>query len=121
MKGSGLINLWKKRLLGLAPSANLNPERKYPSLFQAIHGSAFDLAGKNQANPIASIWSAQMMLELLGETELSTHLMHAIEQVMREQRVRTRDLGGQNSTSEMTAAVCQAVESMQCPNSRECS
>ena len=95
--------------LGLAPSANLNPERKYPSMFQAIHGSAFDLAGKNQANPIASIWSVQMMLDHLGETELATALMHAIETVLREGRVRTRDLGGSSSTTEMTGAVCQAL------------
>ncbi len=96
--------------LGLAPSANLNPERKYPSMFQAIHGSAFDLAGKQQANPIASIWSAQMMLDHLGEAELATRLMHAIETVLREGKVRTRDLGGENSTGEMTDAICQALE-----------
>jgi hypothetical protein len=68
-----------------------------PSLFQAIHGSAFELAVKNEANPIASIWSAQMMLEFLGETELATLLMHAIEGVLRRGKVRTRDLGGHNS------------------------
>ena len=95
--------------LGLAPSANLNPERKYPSLFQAIHGSAFDLAGKNLANPIASIWSAQLMLDFLGETELSTRLMSAIESVLREQKVRTRDLGGANTTTEITEAICSAL------------
>lgn len=96
--------------LGLAPSANLNPERKYPSLFQAVHGSAFDLVGKNQANPIASIWSAQMMLEFFGEVELATRLMGAIETVLRKGQVRTGDLGGSSSTSEMTDAVCQALE-----------
>ena len=96
--------------LGLAPSANLNPERKYPSLFQAVHGSAFDLVGKDQANPIASIWSVQMMLEFLGEAELATRLMHAIEAVLREGRVRTPDLGGRNSTTEMTDALCHALE-----------
>jgi len=79
-------------------------------MFQAIHGSAFDLAGKNQANPIASIWSVQMMLDHLGEKELATHLMHAIETVLREQRIRTRDLGGNNSTTQMTDAVCQALK-----------
>ncbi len=96
--------------LGLAPSANLNPERRYPSLFQAIHGSAFELAGKNQANPIGSIWSAQMMLEFLGERELAALLMHAIETVLRKREVRTRDLGGNNSTTEMTDAICDALE-----------
>ena len=96
--------------MGLAPSANLNPERRYPSLFQAIHGSAFDLVGKNVANPIASIWSVQLMLEFLGETELAARLMRAIETVLREQRVRTRDLGGTSSTTDMTEAVCRALE-----------
>lgn len=96
--------------MGLAPSANLNPERQFPSLFQAIHGSAFDLVGRNVANPIASIWSAQMMLEFLGETELAARLMGAIEAVLREGRVRTRDLGGSSSTTEMTDAMCQALE-----------
>ncbi|TGE18312.1 tartrate dehydrogenase [Hymenobacter elongatus] len=96
--------------MGLAPSANLNPERQYPSLFQAIHGSAFSLVGKNVANPIASIWSVQMMLAFLGETQLAAQLMHAIETVLREQCVRTRDLGGTSSTTEMTKAVCQALE-----------
>ena len=95
--------------LGLAPSANLNPERRYPSLFQAIHGSAFDLVGRNLANPIASIWSVQLMLEFLGEAELAGHLMRAIETVLRERRVRTRDLGGTHSTTDMTAAICQAL------------
>ncbi|MET4075648.1 tartrate dehydrogenase [Hymenobacter sp. UYCo722] len=96
--------------MGLAPSANLNPERRYPSLFQAIHGSAFGLEGKNVANPIASIWSVQLMLEFLGETELASRLMHAIETVLREQRVRTRDLGGTSSTTDVTEAVCRALE-----------
>jgi len=96
--------------MGLAPSANLNPERRYPSLFQAIHCSAFGLEGRNVANPIASIWSVQLMLEFLGETELAARLMHAIETVLREQRVRTRDLGGTSSTTDVAAAVCQALE-----------
>ena len=95
--------------MGLAPSANLNPEKKYPSLFQAIHGSAFDIAGKNLANPIASIWSAQLMLDFLGETELAARLMQAIEQVLREGKALTRDLGGASSTSEMTEAICTAL------------
>jgi tartrate dehydrogenase/decarboxylase/D-malate dehydrogenase len=95
--------------LGLAPSANLNPEKKYPSLFQAIHGSAFDLVGKNLANPIASIWSAQLMLDFLGESELAARLMNAIESVLREGKVRTRDLGGSSTTQEVTEAVCAAL------------
>lgn len=102
--------------MGLAPSANLNPERRYPSLFQAIHGSAFDLVGQNVANPIASIWSAQLMLEFLGEADLAARLMGAIEAVLREQRVRTRDLGGHHSTTDLTAAVCQALEAEPAPS-----
>jgi tartrate dehydrogenase/decarboxylase / D-malate dehydrogenase len=96
--------------MGLAPSANLNPERKYPSLFQAIHGSAFDIAGKNLANPIASIWSAQLMLDFIGERELSASLMQAIEDVLRRGEVRTCDLGGKNTTTEVTAALCQSLK-----------
>ena len=96
--------------MGLAPSANINPERKYPSLFQAIHGSAFDLVGKDQANPIATVWSAQLMLDFIGEAELAGKLMNAIESVLREKKVRTRDLGGQDSTTAMTEALCQAIE-----------
>ncbi len=96
--------------LGLAPSANLNPERKHPSLFQAIHGSAFDIMGKGVANPIATIWSAQLMLDHLGETELATRLMHAITTVLRDGKVRTRDLGGTSTTVEVTEAICRAAE-----------
>src|SRR5205085_1829740 len=66
--------------LGLAPSANLNPTRRYPSLFQAIHGSAPDIAGKGIANPIASIWSGQLLLDHLGEQEAAAMLMRAIEE-----------------------------------------
>jgi tartrate dehydrogenase/decarboxylase/D-malate dehydrogenase len=82
----------------------------YGCLFQAIHGSAFDLAGKNQANPIA-IWSAQMMPEFLGEDELAARLMQSIEAVLRQRHVRTRDFGGSSSTIEMTDAVCEVLES----------
>ena len=95
--------------LGLAPSANLNPEKKYPSLFQAIHGAAFDIAGKNLANPLATIWSVQLMLDFLGETELSDCLMQAIKQVLSAGKVRTQDLGGTASTTDMTEAVCRAL------------
>jgi tartrate dehydrogenase/decarboxylase / D-malate dehydrogenase len=96
--------------LGLAPSANLNPERRHPSLFQAIHGSAFDIMGKGMANPIATVWSIQMMLDHLGQTELAGRLMRAIETVLRTGKVRTRDLGGTSSTQEMTEAICRAAE-----------
>lgn len=97
--------------MGLAPSANLNPEGKYPSMFQAIHGSAFDLVGKNLANPIAAIWSAQMMLDHLGESEIAGKLMGAIETVLIGGGIRTADLGGKSSTTEVTAAICAALNS----------
>ncbi len=96
--------------LGLAPSANLNPERQYPSLFQAVHGSAPDITGKGIANPIASIWSLQMMLDFLGEERWAVRLLEAIEQVLRERRIRTPDLGGRNTTRELGAAICQALK-----------
>ena len=91
--------------MGLAPSANLNPERRYPSLFQAIHGSAPDIAGKGIANPIASIWSGQLLLEFLGEQEPATLLIRAIEGVLTDEQVRTPDLGGEATTRQMGQAI----------------
>ncbi len=91
--------------MGLAPSANLNPERRYPSLFQAIHGSAPDIAGKGIANPIASIWSAQLLLDFLGEREAASLLMQAIEGVLAAGQVRTPDLGGTATTRQMGEAI----------------
>jgi tartrate dehydrogenase/decarboxylase / D-malate dehydrogenase len=91
--------------LGLAPSANLNPERRYPSLFQAIHGSAPDIAGKGIANPIASIWSGQLMLDFLEEQEAATMLMRAIEEILASEQVRTPDLGGTATTRQMGEAI----------------
>jgi tartrate dehydrogenase/decarboxylase/D-malate dehydrogenase len=95
--------------LGLAPSANLNPNRRYPSLFQAIHGSAPDIAGKGIANPIASIWSAQLLLDFLGEEEAATMLMRAIEEVLASGRVRTPDLGGTATTHQLGEAIRAAL------------
>ena len=95
--------------LGLAPSANLNPERNYPSLFQAVHGTAPDIAGKGIANPIASIWSLQLMFDFLGEDRWAACLMKAIEDVLRERKVRTPDLGGKHSTRVLGNAVCEAL------------
>jgi tartrate dehydrogenase/decarboxylase/D-malate dehydrogenase len=95
--------------MGLAPSANLNPEGRYPSLFQAIHGSAPDLAGKGIANPIATLWSVSMMLEHLGEPELGAALLRAIESVIAEGKVRTPDLGGKSTTRQMGQAVIAAL------------
>jgi tartrate dehydrogenase/decarboxylase/D-malate dehydrogenase len=91
--------------LGLSPSANLNPERRYPSLFQAIHGSAPDIAGRGIANPIASIWSGQLMLDYLGEHEAAATLMRAIEEVLAAGQVRTPDLGGTATTRQLGEAV----------------
>jgi tartrate dehydrogenase/decarboxylase/D-malate dehydrogenase len=91
--------------LGLAPSANLNPERRYPSLFQAIHGSAPDIAGKGIANPIASIWSGQLLLDHLGEQEAAATLMRAIEEALAAGEVRTPDLGGTATTRQLGEAI----------------
>jgi tartrate dehydrogenase/decarboxylase / D-malate dehydrogenase len=91
--------------LGLSPSANINPQRRYPSLFQAIHGSAPDIAGKGIANPIASIWSGQLLLDHLGEQEAAATLMRAIEEVLAAGQVRTPDLGGTATTRQLGEAV----------------
>ncbi len=96
--------------LGLAPTANLNPERRFPSMFEPIHGSAFDIMGQGIANPIGSFWSASMMLEHLGEDAAATALMAAVERVTGEGRVRPRDLGGEATTAEVTRAVIGAIE-----------
>jgi tartrate dehydrogenase/decarboxylase/D-malate dehydrogenase len=91
--------------LGLAPSANLNPEGRYPSLFQAVHGSAPDISGQGTANPLATIWSVQLLLDYLGEREAAAALMQAIEAVIAAGVVRTPDLGGQSTTHEVGEAV----------------
>lgn len=94
--------------LGIAPTANLNPERKFPSMFEPIHGSAFDIAGKGIANPIATFWTASMMLEHLGEPKAAARLMQAIERTTEEQ-VFTPDLGGVHDTRAVTNAVKRAL------------
>jgi len=91
--------------LGFSPGGNINPEKEYPSMFEPIHGSAPDIAGKGIANPIATIWAGQMMLEHLGETGAAALVMKAIEGVCREGKVKTRDMGGQNTTAEMGDAI----------------
>ena len=91
--------------LGLTSSANLNLERRYPSLFQAIHGSAPDITGKGIANPIASIWSGQILLDHLGEQEAAATLMRAIEEVLSVGEVRTPDLGGTATTRQLGEAI----------------
>jgi len=91
--------------LGIAPTANLNPEREFPSMFEPIHGSAFDITGKGIANPIATFWTAAMMLEHLGEARSAARLMRAIEAVTAK-RIFTPDLGGDANTADVTRAVC---------------
>ncbi len=98
--------------LGLAPSANLDPERRYPSLFQAIHGSAPDIAGQGIANPIASIWSAQLMLDHLGEQEAAATLIRAIEDVLAAGLVRTPDLGGTATSRQLGEAIRAHLRSL---------
>jgi tartrate dehydrogenase/decarboxylase/D-malate dehydrogenase len=95
--------------LGIAPTANLNPERTYPSMFEPIHGSAFDIMGKGIANPIGTFWSAVMMLDHLGEAEAGRRLMAAIERVTADPRFHTPDLGGRARTTDVTAAVVDAI------------
>ncbi|MFT5393366.1 MAG: tartrate dehydrogenase/decarboxylase/D-malate dehydrogenase [Gammaproteobacteria bacterium] len=95
--------------LGIAPTANLNPERKFPSMFEPIHGSAFDITGKGIANPIGTFWSASMMLEHLGEKQAADRLMKAVELVTADTRNHTPDLGGTARTADVTEAVIAAI------------
>jgi tartrate dehydrogenase/decarboxylase / D-malate dehydrogenase len=96
--------------LGIAPTANLNPERKFPSMFEPIHGSAFDIVGKGIANPVATFWTASLMLEHLGEAGAAARMMRAIERVMRDPSCHTPDLGGKATTRMVTDAVIGAIE-----------
>lgn len=91
--------------LGFVPGGNINPEKEYPSMFEPIHGSAPDIAGRGIANPIATIWAGQMMLEHLGEQLAADRVMKAISTVCAEGKIKTRDMGGQNTTSEMGDAI----------------
>ena len=95
--------------LGIAPTANLDPERRYPSMFEPIHGSAFDIMGKGLANPIGTFWSAVMMLDFLDEKALGTKLMAAIEKVTANPKLHTRDLGGSAMMSDVTTAVIEEI------------
>jgi len=95
--------------MGLAPSANLNPEREYPSLFEPVHGSAPDIAGKGIANPVAQIWSGAMMLEHLGEKQAAQAVEQAIFKVLAHSNVRTRDIGGNASTRDMGELIAAEV------------
>lgn len=95
--------------IGLAPSANLNPERKFPSLFEPVHGSAPDIAGKGVANPIGQIWAAAMMLDHLGHSQAGTAIVKAIEEVLQDPSLRTRDLGGSADTVTCGRAIAEAI------------
>ena len=95
--------------LGIGPTANINPERAYPSMFEPIHGSAFDIMGLGLANPVGTFWTAAMMLEHLGEAEAARRLMQAVERVTANPKLRTRDLGGAATTAEVTEAICAAL------------
>jgi tartrate dehydrogenase/decarboxylase / D-malate dehydrogenase len=92
--------------LGIAPTGNIDPERRYPSMFEPIHGSAFDIMGKGLANPIGTFWSCVMLLEHLGEQAAAQRLMKAIEAVTANPKLHTGDLGGHAKTQEVTDAVC---------------
>ncbi|MDO9258348.1 MAG: tartrate dehydrogenase [Polaromonas sp.] len=92
--------------LGIAPTGNIDPERRYPSMFEPIHGSAFDIMGMGLANPVGTFWSCVMLLEHLGEHVAAQQLMQAIEAVTANPALHTRDLGGNATTAQVTAAVC---------------
>jgi tartrate dehydrogenase/decarboxylase/D-malate dehydrogenase len=96
--------------LGIPASANLNPERTFPSLFEPVHGSALDIAGKGIANPIATFWAVSMMLDFLGEAAAADNLMRAVEMVTAQGAVRTPDIGGTATTHEMTDAVLEKLQ-----------
>ena len=95
--------------IGIAPSGNIDPERRFPSLFEPVHGSAPDIAGQGIANPIGQIWSAAMMLDHLGEVEAGKAIVAAIETVLKEERLRTRDLGGGADTVTCGKAVADVL------------
>jgi tartrate dehydrogenase/decarboxylase / D-malate dehydrogenase len=94
--------------IGIAPSANLNPERDFPSMFEPVHGSAPDIAGKRIANPVGQIWSGAMMLDHLGHPDAAEAIVAAIERVL-QNGPRTRDIGGAASTEEMGKAIADAI------------
>ena len=96
-------------MLFRSPTGNIDPERRYPSMFEPIHGSAFDIMGQGLANPIGTFWSCVMLLEHLGEKEAAIKLMTAIESVTANHQLHTKDLGGPATTDDVTQAVCAAV------------
>jgi tartrate dehydrogenase/decarboxylase/D-malate dehydrogenase len=95
--------------IGIAAGGNINPERKFPSMFEPVHGSAPDIAGKFICNPIGQIWSAALMLEHLGEAEAAKTIVDAIETLLRESGPKTRDMGGQAGTADVGTAIAELV------------
>lgn len=95
--------------IGIAPSGNINPEGRFPSLFEPVHGSAPDIAGKGIANPVGQIWAASMMLDHLGQTEAAAAIVRAIETVLAEDALRTADLGGKADTVTCATAIADAL------------
>ena len=99
--------------LGIAPTGNIDPERRYPSMFEPIHGSAFDIMGKGLANPVGTFWSCVMLLEHLGENVAAQRLMQAVELVTANPALHTGDLGGKATTAQVTAAVIAQLQQVQ--------
>ncbi|QIG78768.1 tartrate dehydrogenase [Stakelama tenebrarum] len=95
--------------IGIAPAGNINPERRFPSLFEPVHGSAPDIAGQHIANPVGQIWSAALMLDHLGETTAAEAVVRAIEEVLARPEYRTRDLGGNANTAQCGKAIVDAL------------
>ena len=95
--------------IGIAPSGNINPENKFPSLFEPVHGSAPDIFGKGIANPIGQIWSGAMMLDYLGEKEAANRIVSSIEKTLGEKENRTKDLNGSSNTKECTQRVLENI------------
>jgi tartrate dehydrogenase/decarboxylase/D-malate dehydrogenase len=95
--------------LGIAPTGNIDPERRYPSMFEPIHGSAFDIMGQGLANPVGTFWSCVMLLEHIGQPQAAQRLMQAIEAVTADPALHTRDLGGRATTADVTQAVCRQL------------
>jgi tartrate dehydrogenase/decarboxylase/D-malate dehydrogenase len=95
--------------LGVAPGGNINPERRYPSMFEPIHGSAPDIAGKGIANPVGAIWAGALMLDHLGERDVHDRVLGAINHVLDRGEVKTPDLGGKAGTADVAKAVQSAL------------
>ncbi len=100
--------------MGLAAGANLNPEREFPSMFEPIHGSAPDIAGQQKANPLATVWSASQLLDFFGYADWAKKIIDCIEEVLCEEKVRTADLGGNNTTSEVGDEIIRKIKAKRC-------